>query len=186
LTRWLQTKARETGPLFFDGLTSTTRPRTVCSMHWDLKRSVRFAVVLGALANAPTVAHAGGAAVVTQSAEVRAAPSGDAKAVTQAPVNEPVQILDRRGAWYEVSSSSGWRGWLRMASIKLTSLTQKKSSSVALPGEGTAVIGVRGMDEASLARAQPDYAALNKLKQYRATPQDADRFAAELQRGAGR
>jgi hypothetical protein len=154
-------------------------------MHRELQRIVQSAVVLCALAAAPIVALAGGAAVVTQSADVRAAPSGDAKAVTQAPANEPVQILDRRGAWYEVSSSSGWRGWLRMASIKLTSLTQKKSSSVS-PLEPAGVIGVRGMDEASLARAQPDYAALAKLKQYRATPQDADRFAAGLQRGVRR
>jgi uncharacterized protein YgiM (DUF1202 family) len=150
-------------------------------MHGDLKRIARLAALL--CATACVAAHAGGSAVVTQNADVRAAPSSDSKALTQAPVNEPVQILDRRGAWYEVSSSSGWRGWLRMASIKLTSLTQqKKSGSIGSALEPTAVIGVRGMDEASLARAQPDYAALSKLKQYRATPQDADRFAAELQR----
>lgn len=154
-------------------------------MYRDLKRIVGLAGLLCGLACTPIVAHAEGSAVVTQSADVRAAPSTDAKALTQAPVNEPVQILDRRGAWYEVSSTSGWRGWLRMASIKLTSLTQsKKSNSGISPLAPTAVIGVRGMDEASLAHAQPDYNALNKLKQYRATPQDADRFAAQLPREA--
>jgi len=156
-------------------------------MHRELKRIVRLAGVLCGLACAPLGAQAGGSAIVTQNADVRAAPSTDAKALTQAPVNEPVQILDRRGAWYEVSSTSGWRGWLRMASIKLTSLTQgKKTSAISSPLEPAAVIGVRGMDEGSLARAQPDYNALNKLKQYRATPQDADRFVAELPRGAKR
>jgi hypothetical protein len=156
-------------------------------MHRELKHFLLLAGVAGALATVPTLARAGNAAVVTQGTEVRAAPSGDARAVTQAPVNEPVQILDRRGAWYEVTSSSGWRGWLRMASIKLTSLTQAKSSSSSAASLGaTPVIGVRGMDEGSLARAQPDYAALNKLKTYRATPQDADRFAAELPRGVQR
>ncbi len=167
-------------------LTAAARPRTVFRMHRDLKRIVGLAGVLCGLAVAPIVANAGGSAVVTQNADVRAAPSSDAKALTQAPVNEPVQILDRRGAWYEVSSTSGWRGWLRMASIKLTSLTQAKKSNVSSPLEPAAVSGVRGMDEASLSRAQPDYNALNRLKQYRVTPQDADRFAAELPRGAKR
>ena len=156
-------------------------------MRTELKRIVRSAAIASLLAIGPIVARAGGSAVVTQGTDVRSAPSGDARAVTQAPVNEPVQILDRRGAWYEVTSTSGWRGWLRMASIKLTSLTQgKKQSAVTSPLEPAAVIGVRGMDEGSLSRAQPDYSALNKLKQYRATPQDADRFAAELRRGATR
>jgi len=132
----------------------------------------------------PIAAFAGGAAVVKQASDVRSAPSGDASQVTQAPANQPVQILDRRGAWYEVSSTSGWRGWVRLAAIKITELTQTKTKT-SVPGyQPTAVVGVRGLDEASLARAQPDYAALERLRAYRVTPQDADRFAAELPRGS--
>ena len=168
-------------------------------MHSDHQRARRF--TLAAIARALPVATimfvlpifavalpvaalgAGSQAVVQQSADVRSAPSASSSQVTEAPANQPVQILDRRGAWYEVSSTSGWRGWVRLAAIKLTSLTQTKTKT-SLPGtEPTAVIGVRGLDEASLARAQPDYAALERLRGYRVAPDDAERFAAELRRG---
>ena len=141
----------------------------------------RFARAIWAMAMLPAIAYAG-SAVVKESAEVRSAPSAGAQQVTSAPANEPVEILDRRGAWYEVKSASGWRGWMRLAAVRITSLTQTRSKTT-MPGfEPAAVIGVRGLDEAALARAQPDYAALQRLRQYRSTPQDADRFAAELKR----
>jgi hypothetical protein len=149
-------------------------------MQSDHKRPRRF-MLLALLATLPIAAYAGNSAVVKSGAEVRSAPSAGAQPVVQAPANEAVEIHDRRGAWYEVSSSSGWRGWVRLASIKITSLTQTKSKTT-LPGQPTAVVGVRGLDEAALARAQPDYAALERLRQYRSTPQDAQRFAAELSR----
>lgn len=157
-------------------------PRTLCAMLRDPKRLCAAAVLLAT----PLIAHAVGSAVVTQSADVRSAPSASAQPVAEAPPNEPIQILDRQGAWYEVSSTSGWRGWMRMAAVKLTALTQKKSTASGNPFQPAAVIGVRGMDEADLARAQPNYAELVKLRTYRATPQDADQFAAQLPRGATR
>ena len=156
-------------------------------MQSDHNRATRFMrlpfVVTLAM---PIVTFAGGTAIVKQTAEVRASPSSNAQQVTQAPVNEQLEVVDRRGAWYEVNSSSGWRGWIRLAAIRLTSLTQKKSGTSASGlFEPAATVGVRGLDEGSLARAQPDYAALQRLRAYRASPQDADRFAAELARTRG-
>jgi uncharacterized protein YgiM (DUF1202 family) len=131
----------------------------------------------------PAATSAAGNAIVKQPGEVRADPSVQARAVAQAPANEPVEIVDRKGAWYEVKSTSGWRGWMRLAAIKLTSSTQKKSgSSAAGFFEPVASTGVRGLDEASLSRAQPNYAALEQLRKYRSAPSDANRFAAELAR----
>ncbi len=127
---------------------------------------------------AAPVAASAASAVLSQGADVRTKPSGEAATLMQAAATENVEVLDRRGAWYEVSSSSGWRGWVRLAAVRLTALTQKKpATSVDLV---PAVIGVRGLDDASLARAQPDYAALEKLRQYRATPEEAERVAADL------
>ena len=133
------------------------------------------------LCGVSSAALAAGSAVVTQTAAVRATPSADAAQVVEAPPNEPVNIIDRRGAWYEVSSSSGWRGWVRLAAIRLTALTQKKGTGARIELQ-PASVGVRGLDEASLAHAQPDYAALQRLRQYRSTPQEADRYASELPR----
>ncbi len=150
-------------------------------MHWDHKRVAPFTLLLCVLL-APHAAIAAGSAVVKETSDVRSSPSAGAKSVAQAPTNEPVEILNRQGAWYEVSSTSGWRGWVRMAAVRMTSLTKKKSNT-SLPGfEPAANIGVRGLDEASLKNAQPDYAALTRLRQYRATPQDAASFAAQLTR----
>ena len=133
---------------------------------------------------APVGAQAAGLAVVTQKADVRASPSAQAASVSEAPENAPVQVLDRKGAWYEVASESGWRGWIRMASIRLTALTGNPSRGHERTAfnafEPTATVGVRGLDETSLANAQPDYAGLSRLQQFKSTPQEADRYAAEL------
>jgi hypothetical protein len=149
-------------------------------MHSDHKRAGRFMSWL--LLSLPIASFAGPAAVVKQTADVRASPSASAQQVTEAPASEPVEILNRRGGWYEVSSTSGWRGWVRLAALKITSATQKKPGVTRGMFEPAANIGVRGLDEAALSHAQPDYAALTRLRQYRSTPQDADRFAAELAR----
>src|SRR5437868_858018 len=110
------------------------------SDHARAKRFKRLAALLLAL---PITAYAGDSAVIKQTADVRASPSASAKQVAEAPVNEPVEVVNRRGAWYEVSSSSGWRGWVRLAAIKLTSLTAKKSrTSPSSLFEPAATVGV--------------------------------------------
>lgn len=152
-------------------------------MRWNLASGKRFRqLALLCLLLQPMSAFAAGSAIVRQSADVRASPSAASQQVAQAPANETVEIVNRRGAWYEVTSGSGWRGWMRLAAIKLTSATGKKSKSSPGFFEPVASTGVRGLDEASLSRAQPDYAALEQLRRYRATPSDAMRFQAELAR----
>jgi len=77
-----------------------------------------------------------------------------------------------------------------MEHIRLTALTgnpnrgHERNAFNAF--EPAATVGVRGLDETSLANAQPDYAALARLQKYKSTPEEADRYAAKLLRSEER
>lgn len=104
-------------------------------------------------------------------------------------VNAAVEIVARNGGWYQLKTASGETGWTRMSNVRLAEAGQSsvfgKWAGLVESGRSSntraaATTGVRGLDEADLAKAQPNFAALDSLARYAAGPTDAAHFASEL------
>ncbi|HYL91192.1 MAG TPA: SH3 domain-containing protein [Burkholderiales bacterium] len=125
-------------------------------------------------------------ATVIRPTDLKAEPASDAATVKQLAENTPVDALERKGGWTRVKAGSA-EGWVKMLVLRYsgagdtkrgdTGLTQ--AINVARTGSsGTQVTtGVRGLDEAQLAKAQPNPAELAKLDRYAADRDGATRFA---------
>lgn len=120
------------------------------------------------------------------------APYSDAGTIVTLPASTSITILSRQGGWYHVRLDSGQDGWLRMTSIRLNS----GSTSGSTWGLGwvfqlfesgrsgatgtTATTGVRGLNTGNIANAKPDAQAVNRLRAWTATPEEARAFAQQL------
>lgn len=121
---------------------------------------------------------------------LNAQPFNDAAAVATLPAHSEVNVVLRRGGWYQVSSASGTTGWLRMTALAFDQVpTKTRSSTLAgilslfesgRSGSGAAGTAVRGLNTGDIAKAQPDTAAVDNLKNWMATPEAARRYSAEL------
>lgn len=147
----------------------------------------KLRLILGAcLLGLPLLVTAGTASV-GQPTELRATPHSDATAVKPLAVGTAVEVLQRQGGWYEVKTAEG-QGWIRMSSVQLAEPAAQGggagdalsflSSGRSTATQATASTGVRGLDEAQLAKAEPDLAALSQMEGLAAKEADARQFAA--------
>jgi len=137
--------------------------------------------ILGALLLAlalPALAAQSG--TTTRSAELRATPTVNGKLLATLPAGAKVDVIKRVGGWYEVKTSAGAAGWVRMWLLRFTgtatnvaTLQSGRSSSTYT----TATTGVRGLSEEELQNAKPNPAAVAALEQVAVAPDDARRFA---------
>lgn len=127
--------------------------------------------------------------VTTRDTDLRPQPLSDSTAVARLAANTPLKVVQRRGGWYEVSTDSKLRGWLRMFHVRRSETGVggffQQAAAVIDGGRNVsrkaqATTGVRGVDETDLQNAKPDFKAVDRLAQYRATQDSARRFAAEL------
>jgi hypothetical protein len=116
---------------------------------------------------------------------LRAQPFADAAVTASLPGEAAVEIVSRQGGWYQVKTASG-NGWVRLSSLRLPAEATRGTTAVAYIGSGrasatgaVATTGVRGLSEADIANAQPNYAALDQLGNYAATAPTATDFAAQ-------
>jgi uncharacterized protein YgiM (DUF1202 family) len=110
-----------------------------------------------------------------------------------------VALVKEEGAWYQVSTGAGQTGWLRRYEMRRASggatVSRKKESSVLgslirstsrlfgrsasedIESGVVATIGVRGLSEEELKRAQPDYQRVDQIEQWVASTAKAQKLA---------
>ncbi len=148
------------------------------------------------LALAPA-AWAQEAAVTKRDTELREAPGDTGRSIAPLAAQTPVTRLpDRSGAWVQVRTAAGAAGWVQIfdlgpASGGASTSAPSESGGGLLRGvtglfsrggsgtpSGTSASGIRGLDAADLARAQPDTAAVAQMEALRQSDAEARDFAA--------
>jgi hypothetical protein len=133
-------------------------------------------------------------ATVIRATELKKEPAADAATLAELPENAALEALERKGGWTRVKSASG-EGWVRMLALRFGAAGAARAggdsgiaqlfNAARTGSSGTQVTtGVRGLDEAMLANAQPNKAELEKMSQFAATPEAAAGFAAQGRLGA--
>lgn len=128
-------------------------------------------------------------ATILQQTSLRAEPYSDARALTTLKARQRVTVIQRKGGWYQVRSGSQ-SGWLRMSHLRLgaASSTQPDGSglsqtlrflSTGRSGASgvTVATGIRGLDAADVANAQPNHQAVAGLERFYAHPERIRQFA---------
>ena len=143
--------------------------------------------LLGLLLLCPLLAAAEPATLI-RATELKKEPASDAATLAELPENAALDALERKGGWTRVKSASG-EGWVRMLALRFGAQGNPKQGDSGVAqlfnaartgSSGTQVTtGVRGLDEAMLAKAQPNRAELEKMSQFAATPDAAAGFAAK-------
>lgn len=127
---------------------------------------------------------------VINTTELRARPALDARLGERIDSKTQVEILDSRGAWTEVKTADGKRGWLRLMNIRpgeKKHWTEKVSASVGSVGavartastSSTATTGVKGISKEDLQNATPDFEEVKLLDRFTVSAAEAKKFAGE-------
>lgn len=141
----------------------------------------RCAAILlaGLLMCGATAAQAAEKGQILRAGDLLAQPFIDAAKSGPVTANQPVTILERRGAWASVESN-GARGWVRLLNLRLEAGAARPGG--ARPGMAslrtgssgrTATTGIKGMDEEDVRNATPDYQELELLGTLAVTADDA-------------
>jgi hypothetical protein len=128
-------------------------------------------------------------ATIIRATELKKSPATDAPTVAELAETTLVEALERRGGWTRIRASAG-EGWVKMLALRYgaTGPGARRGDSgisqlfnVARTGSsGTQVTtGVRGLEAEQIANAQPNAAELKKMQQFAATPEAAEKFAAQ-------
>jgi hypothetical protein len=133
------------------------------------------------------------AAATRRAVELRDAPGDRGKAVASLPAQASVtRLAERQGPWVQVRTEVGATGWVHMFDLGPASAAGGSSAGNALRGvaggvtnlfggrptqAGTTAAGIRGLEAADLARAQPDAAAVTRMEAARQSDADVRGFA---------
>lgn len=118
--------------------------------------------------------------------EIKASPYRDAKTVGALTKGDKVELLTRRGGWYQVKSPKG-EGWVRMLSIRRGEGRKRKieagelvglASGRAGTGKVVATTGIRGLTEEELKKAKYNENEVKKVESFTASAEAARKFAA--------
>lgn len=135
-----------------------------------------FAILLAAvLLCRVTSAEAAEKGLVLRAGDLLAQPFIDAAKSGPLTANQPVTILQRRGAWANVEAG-GKTGWVRVLNLRLEPAAARPGGARPSGSSGnplsllqtgssgrTVTTGVKGMDEEDIQNATPDYAELELL-----------------------
>ena len=127
-------------------------------------------------------------AVTLKAVDLKETAAADAKTVAQLPANTTVDLVQREGAWVQLTSGKD-TGWAKLFDIRLASAQTAPSKGGAnslgqvlglASGQRNASVttGVRGLDEDSLENAKPNPQEFQKLVGFQVTKQQAESFAA--------
>lgn len=146
---------------------------------------MRRAFILCAFACALIPASAADAAdrgVVIRNGDIKAQPFIDAPPAANVAANDPVTIIDRKGAWMQVQVA-GKTGWIRMLNVRLattdgavahqTSVASAASMLRTGSSGKTVTTGVKGLGEEDLRNASVNLAELDKLGTLAVDPGEA-------------
>lgn len=122
-------------------------------------------------------------------------PFTDAEVVTSLPADSKVQIIKRKGGWYQVKADTKLEGWMRMSSLRFGEQPKAGKRSANVQGlkqtiqlfktgrSGTSGVtvatGIRGLDSADLANSEPDHDALKLLSSYMSDRSTSEKFASK-------
>jgi hypothetical protein len=130
------------------------------------------------------------AAVTLRDSTLRATPHSDAAAISKLKAKTSLQIMQRKGGWYQARDAKRHTGWIRMSHIRLGDgkSSENKGGGVAQTlnflstgrsgASGvTVATGIRGLDSADVSNAKPDHKAVKKLDRYKVSSVSAKQFA---------
>ena len=122
-----------------------------------------------------TSAEAAEKGLILRAGDLLAQPFIDAAKSGPITANQPVTIVERRGAWANVETG-GKSGWVRVLNLRLEPAAARPGGARPAGGSGnplsllqtgssgrTVTTGVKGMDEEDIQNATPDYAELELL-----------------------
>jgi len=153
-------------------------------MKWEKRMSVKLYVFAGLLLSA-AVAQAGENGSAIKSDTLRNAPFSDAQSVTTLPAGSSVEILQRKGGWYQIKSAKG-SGWIRMLSVRRGNQSSSGSSAATLAslasvragtGKVVSTTGIRGLNEEELRAAHFDEPQISLAESYLTSRTAAQKFA---------
>jgi hypothetical protein len=122
--------------------------------------------------------------VIIKPAQLMAKPYSDAKPLHSLAKDTKVNIIKRKGGWYQIKSNK-LTGWVRMMALRKNPGTNKTGSlqdSLSLAtgrmgsGNVAATSGIRGLDEENLKAAKNDNEAVKQLENFAITKQQALAF----------
>ncbi|MEJ5976921.1 hypothetical protein WG901_09770 [Novosphingobium sp. PS1R-30] len=127
-----------------------------------------------------TSAEAAEKGQILRAGDLLAQPFIDAAKSGPVTANQPVTILERRGAWASVEAGST-KGWVRLLNLRLEAGAARPGAtrpggiaSLRTGSSGrTATTGIKGMDEEDIRNATPDYQELELLGTLAVTADDA-------------
>lgn len=115
--------------------------------------------------------------------EVKQQPSHSAKTVTTLAKDAKVTVEKRQRAWYQITTSKGVQGWIKMLQLRFASAAAQASSGslwnslTTQNASTTASTGIRGFNEQDLQQASPDMQAVKKLARFQASDKQVKAFA---------
>lgn len=140
----------------------------------------------------PATLQAQQAAVTLRDTILRATPHSDAATVGKLKAKTSLQILQRKGGWYQAEDAKRHTGWIRMSHIRIDdgkssgdkggglAQTLNFLSSGRSGASGvTVATGIRGLDSADVSKAKPDHAAVKKLDSFKVSSASAEAFASK-------
>jgi len=127
-------------------------------------------------------------ATLLRPTELKKDPASDAPTVAPLPENAKVDVLERKGGWTRVKTEAGTEGWVKMLMLRYSApgaskegdsgVTRALDAARGGASGAAATTGVRGLDPAMLASAQPNRTELIKMEGFAATKESAASFAA--------
>ncbi len=147
-----------------------------------------FILFAGFLSPPETVASDPG--VVIRACQIMSEPFRDASSIASLKEGEMVEIMKRKGGWFQVSAK-GKSGWVRMLYVRRGTPGEQASAATeatgmlgmatgrAGSGNVVAATGVRGLDEEELKEADFNEKELQTLKAYGTTKKEAQEFASQ-------
>lgn len=149
----------------------------------------RRVMLMALLLTSPVMA--GETATVVRATQLTAAPYTDSESHGVLRGEQRVEILERQGGWYRVTTEDGRQGWLRMSSVRLGKAEKAEaggsfwSSLFSFTGRSqtrtaSATTGIRGLSEDEILNAAPDQAAVARLGTFAADDAQARTFAGEI------
>jgi hypothetical protein len=127
-------------------------------------------------------------ATLLRPTELKMDPASDAPTIAPLAEKAKVDVLERKGGWTRVKTEAGAEGWVKMLVLRYSASGATKEGDGGVAGAvdaarggasgAAATTGVRGLDPAMLASAQPNRAELKKMEAFAATKESAASFAA--------
>lgn len=144
-------------------------------------------LLAGALLVLPSLGYTQQQALTVRATDLKAQPFSDAATITRLVENLKVEVLGRKVSWMEIKTPAN-SGWVKMLSLRFESGTPaakndagalKSLYNLATTGSSGSTVSTdaRGLDEYKLSNPSPNPRALELIRNYALTRQDAEKFA---------